>query len=153
MNNNSNSESDPGYCYAVGTGSKTHPKVSSLVNGFNLRFLIDTGSSINVIDYDTFQQLNGIELERNIKAITFNSKEPVKMKGKLETTMESTLKLTVATVYVTEKDGGCLLSSETAQDLGLVSLHLNVVHEDKTRTMEPGDQGLEDLMIQKLLKS
>eukprot|EP00794_Sanderia_malayensis_P020682 gene20682-biopygen17069 len=67
------------------------------------------------------------------------------MKGKFETTMESTKKLTVATVYVTEKDGGCLLSSETAQDLGLISLHLNVVTPSKTQTKESADQGLKDL--------
>eukprot|EP00794_Sanderia_malayensis_P021168 gene21168-biopygen14712 len=59
--------------------------------------------------------------------------------------MESSKKLTVATVYVTEKDGGCLLSSETAQDLGLISLHLNVVTSGKTQTKESADQGLKDL--------
>ena len=146
VDNSSDSENDRGYCYAVGTETKKHPKANILDNGFNLRFLIDTGSSINVIDYATFQKIKGIKLQRtHIKAFPFNTKEPVKMRGNFETTMESTKKLTVATIYLIEKDGGCLLSSGTAQDLGLASLFLNAVNSAKTQTMESTDLGLIDL--------
>ena len=97
-----------------------------------MRFLVDTGWSINVIDYGTFQKLPNITLKRTtIKEYPFNSNEPVKMKGKFDTTIESQNKYAVATIYVTEDDGGCLLSAETAQDLGLVRFHLDALQEDK----------------------
>lgn len=42
----------------------------------------------------------------------------------------------VATIYVTADDGGCLLSSNTAQELGLISLHLQTLQASKTRTKD-----------------
>ena len=48
------------------------------------------------------------------------------MTGKFTTTVQSRRKITVATIYVTEANGGCLLSAETAEEL--ISLHLNTVH-------------------------
>ena len=111
-----------------------------------MRFLVDTGSSINASGYETFQKLKGITLKRTtIQAFPFNSKEPVKMKGKFETIIEPGRQFTIATIYVTEKDGGCLLSAETAQDLGLVKFHLNVVQESKARTTKLPDQELKEL--------
>ena len=63
-----------------------------------------------------------------MKAYPFLSTTPVKMEGKFRVLAESKHKFAVATVYVTSDDGGCLLSSETAQKVGLVSLHLNQVN-------------------------
>ena len=78
-----------------------------------------------------------MQLKRtNIKALPFHSTTPVKMKGKFQTTIESRKKMTVATIYVTADDGGCLLSSNTAQELGLISLHLQTLQASKTRTKD-----------------
>ena len=49
------------------------------------------------------------------------------MKGKFQTLVESRKRITVAKIYVTEQDGGCLLGHNTAQELGLISLHLNKI--------------------------
>ena len=43
----------------------------------------------------------------------------LKMKGKFQTLVESRKRITVASMYVTAEDGGCLLSNDTAQELGL----------------------------------
>ena len=92
---------------------------------------IDTGSSINVIDKNTFAKLRDITLKpTSVKAYPFNSDKPVKMEGKFRALAESKHKFTVATIYVTSEDGGCLLSSEIAQELGLVSLHLNQMNKN-----------------------
>ena len=61
----------------------------------------------------------------------FNSKTPVQLKGKFIVTLETKRKINVATIYVMADDGGCLLSSKTAQELGLVSLNLNTMHVSK----------------------
>ena len=98
------------------------------INGQRVKMTIDTGSSINVIHKNTFAKLRNIELKQtSVKAYPFNSDKPVKMEGKFRALAESKHKFTVATIYVTSEDGGCLLSSETAQELGLVSLHLNQI--------------------------
>ena len=90
-----------------------------------MTFTVDTGSTINIIDENTLKTLGDINLKKtNIKAYPFNSTESVKMKGKFQTLVESRKRITVAT---TEQDGGCLLGNNTAQELGLISLHLNKI--------------------------
>ena len=129
----SNSDSDPTeYCYAVRNKQK-HPQTSVSINGQRIKMTIDTGSSINVIDKNTFAKLRNITLKpTSVKAYPFNSDKPVKMEGKFRALAESKHKFTVATIYVTSEDGGCLLSSDTAQELGLVSLHLNQMNKNTT---------------------
>jgi hypothetical protein len=66
-----------------------------------VKFTVDTGSTINVIDQSTLKQLGPITLRKTrIKAYPFNGMVPVKMKGKFQTTVESRKKITVATIYV-----------------------------------------------------
>ena len=94
---------------------------------------MDTGSTINLINEDAFKQLGNIPLQKtHIKAYPFNSTDPVKMKGKFQTLVESRKRITVATIYVTAEDGGCLLSNDTAQELGSISLHLSKIETPKT---------------------
>ena len=54
------------------------------------------------------------------------------MNGKFTAIVESRRKITVATIYVTKETGGCLLSGSTAEELGLISFHLNAVETTKT---------------------
>ena len=64
------------------------------------------------------------------------------MKGKFQTTIESRKKITVATIYVTEADGGFLLSANTAEELGLITLHLN-----QATTTKPTSKGAQKTLI------
>ena len=117
------------YCYAVKNKQCWNPVTKLTINNCKVKFTVDTGSSINVIDQQTYNKLGKIKLAKtSIRAITFNSADSVKMTGKFINTVESMRKITVATIYVTEANGGCLLSAETAEELGLISLHLNTVH-------------------------
>ena len=52
------------------------------------------------------------------------------MEGKFRVLAESKHKFAVATIYVTSDDGGCLLSSDTAQEL-VLSFHLNQIKNNK----------------------
>ena len=98
-----------------------------------MKFTVDTGSTINIIDENTFKQLQNINLQKtHVRAYPFNSSEPVQMTGKFDTLIESRKRLTVATIYVTAQDDGCLLSNTTAQELGLISLHLNQIDTNKS---------------------
>ena len=56
------SESD--YCYAVNTNYNKAPTTKLKINGKNVKFAVDTGSTINVIDENTFKQLQNINLQK-----------------------------------------------------------------------------------------
>ena len=72
------------------------------------------------------QTLESVGLQKtNIKVMPFNSKTHVHLKGKFLATLETKRKSNVATIYMMADDGGCLLSSKTAQEVGLVSLNWN----------------------------
>lgn len=70
------------------------------------------------------------------------------MNGKFTTIMESRRKITVATIYVTKEDGGRLLSGSTAEELGLISLHLNAVQTTKSSQTSPTGTSIKDRGVQ-----
>ena len=76
-----------------------NPYTKLKINNRNIKFTVDTGSSINIIDQQTFEQLGHYALSKtNIKAYAFNSNVPVKMNGKFTTIVESRRKITVTTI-------------------------------------------------------
>ena len=81
-NDNESSDSD-NYCYSVNNTKAQNPYTKLKINNRNVKFTVDTGSSINIIDQQTFEQLEHYTLSKtNIKAYAFNSNVPVKMNGK-----------------------------------------------------------------------
>ena len=69
----------------------------------------------------------------------FNSKTPVQLKVKFIATVETKRKINVAIIYVTADDRGCLLSSNTAQELELVSLNLKKIQVSKMLNSQLSD--------------
>ena len=126
MQESSDSESDDEYVYAVNSGHSC-PKVNIKVGGCQFKTTIDTGASVNVMDQSTFTKLNNVQLSKaKIKAFLYDSREPVEFIGKFDATVETKQRITVATFYVTKTaSSGNLLSSDTLQELNLISLHLN----------------------------
>ena len=116
-----------------------------------MKFTVDTGSTINIIDENTFKQLQNINLQKtHVRAYPFNSSEPVQMTGKFDTLIESRKRLTVATIYVTAQDDGCLLSNTTAQELGLISLHLNQIDTQTKALRKDKGTGLSTINDEKV---
>lgn len=76
------------------------------IHGNNIKLTVDTGSTINIIDLDTFHKIDSVRLQpTNVKAYPFNSKKPVRLAEKFETLVEAKRKFTIATFYVTEEKG------------------------------------------------
>ena len=118
------------YSYAVKSNKAKRPITYVTVQEHKFPIMIDTGSTINIIDKVTFEKMKPIQLKRtSVKAYPYNSTEPVKMQGKFETVIETKKRLATAQFYVTDHNGGCLLSGITAQDLGLITLHVNQVQQ------------------------
>ena len=125
--NDSSSDSDD-YLYSM-QAEKSSPKVNVKMLGHKFQMTIDTGATINVIDRKTFQKLENVTLRNtNTQAYAYSNKTPVDFLGKFETIIEIKRRYTVGVFYVVnEYDSACLLSSQTAQELGLISLHLNKI--------------------------
>ena len=120
------SDSDEDYIYGIHSLDKS-PRVNVTVGGHSFSTIVDTGATINVIDERTYQTLRGISLQKTTtKAFAYNSTTPVPFLGKFTATVETRRKITAATFYVAQgSTSGNLLSLSTAQELDLVSLHLN----------------------------
>ena len=121
-----NSSSDQEYLYTV-TRNKADNKVKVTVGGRKFKIAVDTGATINVIDYNTFEEMKDVKLTcTNMKAYAYSKTAPVEFVGKFDATIETKKRMSVATfIVVKAKHCGNLLSFNTAQELGLVSLHLN----------------------------
>ena len=91
------------------------------------RTMVDTGAMISVIDQNTYAKMENAELKHTkIKAIAYNSPEPVRFLGKFEAVVETEKRVAIGAFYVTKGiNSGNLLSLSTAQDRGLISLHLH----------------------------
>ena len=143
-------------CYALETKPKlSKPQINIRVNGHVINFLIDTGSSINVISKTIYEQkLKDILLHKtSLKALPFTSTTPVPLKDKFQATFETKHQFHVATKYVTADEGGCLLSATTAQELGLVRLNLNTLQLSKMRTKQWTELELiQDPQIKEILR-
>ena len=122
----SSNSSEDEYLFRVSNAKQ--PKAKIKMKGQHIKMTIDTGASINVIDEETYGKLGEVTLKKAVdcKAYTYNSDVPVKFRGKFKTVLESKHAIVPADVYVIQgKRAGCLLSSDTAQDLGLVTLHID----------------------------
>ena len=128
-NHHSDSDSDESYLYTVNSANKNNANVKVTVNSVSFTTMVDTGASINVIDEQTFSKFREVTLKSTkTKAFAYNQSEPVNFLGKFEAVVETRKRMTVATFYVVQgQNSGNLLSLSTAQDLGLVTLHINPV--------------------------
>jgi hypothetical protein len=124
LDTGSNSSSDKDYLYTM-TNTKHNNKVNVTVGSAKFQTTIDSGTTINVIDHDTFNKMQDIKLTRtNNKAFTYNTKSPVEFLGKFEAVIETQKQISVATFHVAKAvNCGNLLSLSTAQELGLITLH------------------------------
>ena len=142
------SDSSGDYLYVIHTADPKHPEVFVKVKGSKFKVTVDTDSTIDVIDQDTFKKLQGIKLKlTNVKAYPYNFDKPVEMAGKFDALVETKRRYTATTFYVTRNSGGCLLSSKTAQELGLISLHLNQIRETtKEQEIKVADPELQKIL-------
>lgn len=77
-----NSSLDEEYFYTV-TNTKPDNKVNATVGGTKFKIAIDTGATINVIDYTNFEQMKDIKLTRtNMKAYAYSKTSLVEFIGK-----------------------------------------------------------------------
>ena len=91
--------------------------------------MVDTGASINVIDQKTYSKLCDVHLKpTQTRAFVHNQSQSVSFMGKFDAVIQPKKRMSVATFYVVKgQNSGNLLSLSTAQDFGLITLHLKNV--------------------------
>jgi hypothetical protein len=82
-----------------------------------VKFLIDSGSSENIIDAPTFtkvlKQNPKFQLRKSKKRLfAFGSSCPLSVMGEFDTALESPTKITPGTIVVMKNATGCLLSGK-----------------------------------------
>ena len=82
--------------------------------------------------------MSGPQLTKtSIKAFAYNAIKPVQFLGKFEALIETKKRIAVATFYVAKTtNSGNLISATTAQELVLISLHLNKVSTTKNNNLD-----------------
>lgn len=109
------------------------------VNDISIQVNIDSGASVNIIDGSTFTKLSQskpVHLKKSkIKLFAYGSTTPLDIRGHFEASAESAKKISLVTFYVINGNGGCLLSGNSAIDLGL--LKLNNVSDDTSLPNQP----------------
>ena len=64
----------------------------------------------------------------------FGAPKPLRLRGKFQAAVESTNKVALATLYVTDQPTGSLLSYETSIALGILQLQLNSITENASNS-------------------
>ena len=106
------SEEDYVYTVSKEQNKKTHVNVT--VNGQNVHFLIDTGTTVNIIDSSTFEKLNKkVSLQKSSTRIyAYGFQTPSPLKGQFQATLESKKRYTVSQIYVIDGARANLLSAK-----------------------------------------
>ena len=123
----SSNSSEEDYVFVVNNKNNTSPAVNVTVLSHAFKIIVHTGATINVIDENAYAKVKDTDLRpTNIKAFAYNSPKPVKFLGKFDAAIETKKCVAIATFCVAKgTNSGNLLSLSTAQDLGLISLHLH----------------------------
>ena len=134
---NSNSSSDnetDDYLFGLSNINTvtSRPKIKINLNESPICILVDTGSSINVIDEYTYKSMKiQPKLSKSdTKAYAYGTDAKVSLLGKFQATVETDNKLTTAPFYVAQGNSGNLLSYMTSVDLQVIP-EINTVETSK----------------------
>jgi hypothetical protein len=132
--------SDEDYAFHVRAGSPklNDATIDTKVGGVYIRTLIDSGSTANVVDSETWKYLKKNRVKCDSQQATRNlypygSTNPLESLGKFSATVEIGDKSVEASFMVIKGQGRSLLSKATAEELGVlkVGLDINAMRNEK----------------------
>jgi hypothetical protein len=138
-------DSDNHYLFHVGATKKLRPRqplVHIKVGRTPMKFTIDTGASVNIIDDVAYSKLNPQPTlqKSKTKLYAYGATNPMTVRGVFKATLEAKRKFTADDIYVVQGQCGSLLSYNTASELDLVKVDVNAV-----RSAEQDDITVEKL--------
>jgi hypothetical protein len=124
--------------YAVNT-VHDDDALCAVVGGVEMRFMIDSGASQNIIDCDTWKKCKkkgivGKWAGERKNLYPYGSERPLKAMGRFDARISIPGKALNATFYVLDCRGVPLLGKKTSRELGVLLLGnpLHVVNEEKS---------------------
>jgi len=122
--------------FSIGDQKHKQPTATVKVNGTFVRFIVDTGASVNIMEEDIFKKLeNKPPLQRAPSQIyAYGSKTPMTTLGVFHAEVETKTKLSEAIIYVVHGKHGSLLGYQTALQLELIRLNVNALQPVAPRT-------------------
>ena len=110
---------------------QTHTHVQ--INDTPINMLIDTGSTINIIDTNSFNKIqknNNISLKQSkTKIFPYGSEKPLEIKGYFQAVIESKHRIITKKVFVVNKPAeGNLIGYQTAKELHLIQIDNETVN-------------------------
>jgi len=130
------------FCFDIGQ-DKVHrrmPKATVTLHGHQVEFVIDTGSTLNIIDIKTYNEiLHKPALNKPIcNAFAFESKKPINFMGRFHADLKSNKIGTTAQVHVLkyESTSPNILSYDTAYNLGMIQITNNIRLDETKEAMK-----------------
>ena len=124
------------YTFVLDNASSTAPTTEVQLDNTAVKMLIDSGSSVNIIDRNTYQRLQcasqpGQLQPTNTKIFTYGAQSPLSVLGNFYARVESNGCNVIAKITVVDCDqAGCLLGKDTAVKLGLLHIRSSVNNID-----------------------
>lgn len=117
-------ESPDEYVYTIGRAKTNLPHAKVKIKDSNVRVMLDTGATVNIIDEATYQTLRHQPplTKCTVPIFPYGSCKPLPTLGKFTSLIESKSKLTTATFHVLRGNNGSLLGYDTASQLELIKI-------------------------------
>ena len=116
----SSSDDDIYPVYQIGSKSTKH---NLQINETDVNIIIDSGSTVNILDESTYNQLNPkpILCSTSTKIFPYQAKSPIPLLGSIKVSAKTHNKtIEYVKFYVAKGSHGCLLSKTTAENLDLL---------------------------------
>lgn len=109
---------------------ETVPVATVNRSGRHIQFIIDTDSSVNIINHKTFQMLEVQDLQQEDRPIfPYDTSDALKAAGKFKGTFKTNTTQTQAGAFVVERKGNSLLSYDTSMQLNLVKVNCRNIQQ------------------------
>ena len=140
VSDNTNDETSENH-YAFSISHSGAPKAMFNVGGVPLEILIDSGSSANVIDKQTWDVLKSKNINCKSRVVTgkslqtYAASEPLQVIGCFICDIEINKKLATAEFCVVQGAGNIpLLSRRTAEELGILKIEINAIDQSDMKS-------------------
>lgn len=133
-------DSDSEYStFNVGNTNSTLPTTNVFVNGTQISFTIDTGSSANIISknvFDKFLNTTVLTSAASDKIFPYNSTMKLPVVGKFKAVLKHGANETQTNVFVIDSEAQSLLGYQTSISLGIVKMIFQVESEITSKYVE-----------------
>jgi hypothetical protein len=128
------SDTDEEFIYTIMASTKT-PQTTIKIANVPVPIIIDTGSSVNILNYEHFKKINqqnpGIQLQpTTTNVFAYGAKQPIHLLGQFTANTQYHSKTTTSIFLVTKDNNTCLLSYNTSTALGLLNININSISTD-----------------------